>query len=365
MLINRIVYGSWVVILLCAVGVAAFNLKSRPASPPKTSITPQVSAASARAHSVQPVGFQDDSPGRLPIVSDKDPLAETKLKELRRIVSEEMPGASDDKIQIWAEEFKDVPEQMVRFMLRQKRANDDGSTGALMPVLTRPKLEEPPAAVHSADSLDAIKQARAAVIKNLLNVETVGHRSQIVEFAATPLGVQVAETRFLMTKGSVRHTDRPLDVMIEEGFFVVTADDRSYFTRAGRFMMNAERQLVLRVGQTEYTLAGLEPVPATASDIKVSSEGAITATTADGSAAIGQIKVARFLDSSRMASNGDCLFAETAQSGSAQFDFKPVISQGVLELSNGRTNSLQLELSRLNHWEALLEVGQQSLTKPE
>ena len=360
MLVNRIVYGSWVVILLCAVAVAAFNLKVRQTPQQEASLPAQQSDQDVPTGPLQAVGFQDDTPGRLPVVSDKDPLAETKLKELRRIVSEELPSASDEQVQIWAEEFKDVPEQMVRFMLRQKRSNDD-----VPPALVKPV----PSAVAKSptsglpESLEAIAHARSVVVGNLMNTNTVGHKAQVVEFATTDGGgVQVAETRYLMTPGRLRQTSRRFDLAVVEGFFVVSANQKSYFTRAGRFTMNAKRRLVLRIGESEYQLDGVDQLPIDVTDFEVSPNGKVTASTEAGPVNLGKIKVATFLDASRLVSPGNCVFSESAESGTARFGNTPEIQQGSLELSNSEPGDAQAELDRLNQWETLFRTTLPSST---
>ena len=46
------------------------------------------------------------------------------MRALRRILREEMPGASPEEMEVWAEQFRDLPEETVRFLLQQKRHTD-------------------------------------------------------------------------------------------------------------------------------------------------------------------------------------------------------------------------------------------------
>jgi len=58
-------------------------------------------------------------------------------------------------------------------------------------------------------------------------------------------GVKVAETTTEFSRGAVKHTGIPTDMLIEgDGFFVVADGQRSYLTRAGNFSMTHDGYLV-------------------------------------------------------------------------------------------------------------------------
>lgn len=362
MQINKLVYGSWVLLLLCAVIIAAFNMKAPSAigqSDAATSLGEPIEETQdweepsevPPREDVQPVAFQDNTPGTLPVVSGNDPLEETKLKALRKIVSEEWPDATEDQIRIWAEDFKDIPEEGLRLMLRQKRTGMGG-----MPSLLKPRELPPepsPVASSNDHTQDAIRLARQVTVANIMNRYTIGHRAQVVEFASDTHGVQIAESRYKTTRGTPRMTGNPLDLAISEGFFVVMEGDKMFFTRAGRFSINGDRRLSLKLGDRELTVDGVEPIPADAASIEVAGNGDVSTKSAEGKVALGRVRVVRFLDASRLKSVGGCLFEETPKSGSPNNTSDIVVGQGLVELSNADVDDCNTMLHQLEEWQAL------------
>jgi flagellar basal-body rod protein FlgF/flagellar basal-body rod protein FlgG len=58
-------------------------------------------------------------------------------------------------------------------------------------------------------------------------------------------GVEVAQTTAQFSRGVVKRTGIPTDLVIDgDGFFVVADDDRSYLTRAGNFQLTRDGYLV-------------------------------------------------------------------------------------------------------------------------
>jgi flagellar basal body rod protein FlgG len=91
-----------------------------------------------------------------------------------------------------------------------------------------------------------------------------------------------------MTPGKIRHTDRSLDLAIEgEGFFQL--EDRRtqqvFYTRSGRFAVNAKGELVWRTLLRELQLRPAVRFAATENEIEISSDGTIRAPGANGTAA--------------------------------------------------------------------------------
>ncbi len=366
---NRLIYGAWLAVLLGAIGLAGFrasrpqNTAPQPETAPPPATEPERAASTRSDSAVGTVGYvQDRPPARLPVVSDSDPLAGTKLKALQRIVAEEMPQATAEEISIWTEEFQDLPEDAVRFLLRQRRmtrgATAPGEADSGPP--PSPLSEIPPTELASIpQSHSALQLARQITLGNLLNSQSVGYRRRMIEFTDDPgasgSGLAIAEVRLDMSPGPVTQTDRPLDLAITgDGFFVLTSDDdQKVYTRAGRFSVGRDRRLSLRVGDAEFAVCGLQTLPESLQTLTVEFDGQVTIRTADAEeASIGRIEVVTFLDASRLTPVEGCLLRPSPGSGPAcpARDTNFAIRQGSLEGSNASAISEQAQLRTLAEW---------------
>ena len=355
---NRLIYGAWGLLLVGAAVIAVANsqseseIKTGDPSQLNAEVTPEPGGQSASSGlAVTPAGFaQDEAPRRLPVVSDSDPLAAAKLKELRRIVSEEMPGASDVQLDVWTEEFADMPEEAVRMMLQQRRelkGLPPAKTSVSVPVTEPVRVQVAATSIDRAVSFEA----RAIVLRNLANANTVGYCRRVVEFAgssATSL-LNIAELRFDMSSPLPVHTGRSMDFSVTSGFFVVEDGDRSLFTRAGRFSVGEDQHLVLRVDGRQLKLAGLKPLPKRhRAASRLRSRRCERNCRRGVETKLGQIRVARFLDASRMASDDGCLFSATSASGSPIDVAAPQVRQGELTQSNVDVRAERQMLELLN-----------------
>lgn len=349
---NWFVYGSWAVVLLAAIVVAALRGANSPEPQAQTGQDPKMPGgfpdrAFEADRTLEPAAFQQQTPpGRLPVVAENDPLAASKLEALRRIVGEEMPNASEDAKEIWAQQFRDLPEETVRFLLRQKvRSDNETADRSEQPDETvadsRPVVIPPPLAADGSVSRKAIRQASRVVIGNLLNVDTVGYRRQTVAFTgvsgALGADVAVAETRLDTRPGQLERGLQPFDLAINgSGFFPIEADGTLFYTRAGRFRLNAERRLVLVSAGREFVLVGIAAVPTATTEFLVAEDGRVIASLSGHKKELGRIRLASFLDPSRLGSIGGVVFEPSVGSGAAVADIdKPgLIVQGALEKSN-------------------------------
>jgi len=120
-----------------------------------------------------------------------------------------------------------------------------------------------------------VHQTKLDVIaNNIANVNTVGYKSSRVTFSevfsqtlsgasgANPasgrggtnpmqigLGASVASIDMLMSTGAAQRTDNPFDLMIQgEGFFIVSDNSGTYFTRAGAFRLDESGYLTMPNG---------------------------------------------------------------------------------------------------------------------
>ncbi|HUU84332.1 MAG TPA: flagellar basal-body rod protein FlgG [Phycisphaerae bacterium] len=225
-------------------------------------------------------------------------------------------------------------------------------------------------ALHAAASgMKALDNKLDVVANNLANVNTVGFKRSRVNFEdllyqikrepGTPnaddepiphgiqigLGVQISGTQLNFQQGPRDQTDRPLDLAIEgDGFFQVSAIDNGQevtaYTRAGNFTINAEGNVVL--GNTEG--ARLEPqitIPDDVTQIVVGRNGEVQVKQTGSSvlSTVGQVELARFVNSEGLRQIGRNLYTETDASGAPitgdpQEDGLGAIQQGMLEGSN-------------------------------
>ena len=219
-------------------------------------------------------------------------------------------------------------------------------------------------ALYTAATGLAAQQFNTDVISNnLANVNTTGYKKvradfndllyQTLQLAGTPssvgtqvpVGVQVghgsrvAATSRMFTQGSFKQTENELDIEIEgDGFFQILLPDGSLaYTRDGSFKLDGDGNIVTNEGNF------MEPqitISQDAIDIEINPEGVVTEELPGGVRnQVGQIQLAKFVNSAGLQALGGNLFRETPASGS------PIVSipgqngtgatrQGFLEISN-------------------------------
>jgi flagellar basal-body rod protein FlgG len=128
-------------------------------------------------------------------------------------------------------------------------------------------------------------------------------------------GVGVASVTKLFLQGSFLETGNSFDVAIEgQGFFQISLPDGEIaYTRDGAFELNRDGIMVTSDGLP------LEPeitIPEDAVDVAIGLDGTVSATLSDGSSSeLGQIELARFINSAGLLSLGRNLFRESEASG--------------------------------------------------
>jgi len=225
-------------------------------------------------------------------------------------------------------------------------------------------------ALHAAASgMRALDEKLNVVANNLANINTHGFKRSRVNFEdllyqvkrepgvpnaqdepiphgiVVGTGVKVSGTQLNFEKGAVDTTNRPLDWQIEgEGFFQVrTIHDGTEivaYTRAGNFAQNAVGNVVMANSDG----AVLEPpiaIPEDAIEVSVGRNGEVRVRQQGANTlnAIGQIELARFVNSEGLKQIGRNLYIETDASGAPvtgtpQQDGLGAVNQGSLEMSN-------------------------------
>lgn len=131
------------------------------------------------------------------------------------------------------------------------------------------------------------------------------------------LGVKPVATYRIHEQGSITQTGNEYDLAINgNGFFQVQMPDgTTAYTRAGSLQLDQDGQIVTPDG---YPILPIISIPTDAVSVTVSSSGIVTAeitgqTTVSN---LGQIQLARFVNSAGLEAIGDNLLLETEASGS-------------------------------------------------
>lgn len=202
------------------------------------------------------------------------------------------------------------------------------------------------------------------ISNNLANVNTAGFKRSRVDFqdliyqtfksagaqaaAGTqiPTGIQVGHgsrpvaTQKIFSQGDFTQTEAPLDMVIEgDGFFfALLPDGTTAYTRAGAFKQDGQGRVVTSDG---FLLQPSITIPATMTDISISSDGTVEVTLPDTNVPqqIGTIQLARFANPAGLENIGRNLFVETTASGPAIMGTPGTngfgtLAQGFLEMSN-------------------------------
>ena len=212
--------------------------------------------------------------------------------------------------------------------------------------------------------LDAQQTRLTVISNNLANVNTTGFKRDRAVFedllyqnvrqaggqtgatTQAPTGLMLGTgTRILATEknhaqGNMINTQNALDVAVAgEGFFQITQNDGTIgYTRDGAFKVSNTGQIVNGSGQP---LLPAIAIPANASSITIGEDGIVTAELFAGGGAqqLGQIQVARFVNSAGLQPLGSNLYKETVASGAPQLlnpgtQSAGTLKQGMLEASN-------------------------------
>ena len=185
-----------------------------------------------------------------------------------------------------------------------------------------------------------------AVFEDLLyqNIRQAGGQTGADTQAATGFqlgtGVRVLATEKIVAQGNMQTTENSLDIAIAgDGYFQVAQPDGTIaYTRDGNFNLDNAGQIVTGSGQL------LQPaitVPANASSVTIGQDGTVSVELQAGGGAqvLGQLQLARFINSAGLQAMGQNLLKETPASGAPQVgipgaDGIGVLMQGALEASN-------------------------------
>lgn len=186
----------------------------------------------------------------------------------------------------------------------------------------------------------ALEQKMHTLSNNIANINTPGYKANkalFAEFIERPEGMRenismvLDYGQFRVTEnGPIKRTDNPLDVALEgTGFLGVTGPgDQQYYTRAGNFALDTERNLVTQQGYPVLDAGGgAINIPEGQNDIYIDERGNIG--TSEG--VVGTLMVVEFDSLQRMTPVGNSLYA-TEQAPIPSETTR--VLQGALEGSN-------------------------------
>lgn len=228
------------------------------------------------------------------------------------------------------------------------------------------------------------------ISNNIANMNTTGFKRQRAEFqdllymnvermgttssdggTIVPTGVQVgtgvkAGSVYRVTEqGNVSQTGNRFDLALQgEGYFVVqNPDGTESYTRAGNFSVSPDGQLVTGDG---YVVSPGIAIPEEAVDVVISAVGMVQARVAGEVEyqELGQIDLAKFINSAGLDAIGDNLFLETPSSGVANLGTPGALGYGtVLQgfLENSNVNAVN-EISALILAQRAYEMNSKVIT---
>ena len=203
--------------------------------------------------------------------------------------------------------------------------------------------------------LSAQQRASQLTAHNLANADTPGFRAKRPVFAehverqgrvhgpngAAQVGYTWDRASWRETQpGTISSTGNPLDIAISgQGFFVVETPRGERYTRAGRFAIGADGQIVDATGAPVLNTDS-RPLAVAPGDTRIEVQGDGTVRSENG--VIGRLRIVRFADEQQLRAEGD---RHLDAAGQAPEEIaRPQLVQGALEGSNVQS---VLEMTRM------------------
>jgi len=355
----------------------------------------------APADALQP-GVTAEPPQALRTVAETErPLTKRERDDqdaVREVIEEEMPDTSAEERDIWFDELKSLPAEVVRDLLQvrqQMRVLSPDHPLSMPSQITPPtntarvSPREIPAepiaqsrSVSASDwsaSRDALETAIRWSTHNLANSASMGYKRCEVILGdaydtalageasaerATRIGTgcRLATLRLDLSPGELIATERPLDVAIDgPGLLLVKhmASAETFLTRRGMLTRDDQGQLCLLTDEMEYLIEPAIIVPPEAMSIVIVADGTVTVRLPGQETAqvCGRITLVSVADPSRLILGGDGLL--TAPETMPPQPMEPggsgagIIRQGFLEASNV---DVAEEESLRETWETMLRA---------
>ncbi|MEI6160534.1 MAG: flagellar basal-body rod protein FlgF [Roseococcus sp.] len=203
--------------------------------------------------------------------------------------------------------------------------------------------------------LSSQMRASQLTANNLANADTPGYRASRPIFAehverqgrvngprgAGQVGYTWDRASWRETQpGAISQTGNPLDVAISgAGFFVVETSRGERYTRAGRFAIGADGQLVDQTGAAVLNTDS-RPIAVAPNDTRIEIQGDGTIRSENG--VLGRLRIVRFADDQGLRAEGDRHLDAAGQD--PEEIARPQVVQGALEGSNVQS---VLEMTRM------------------
>jgi flagellar basal-body rod protein FlgF len=213
--------------------------------------------------------------------------------------------------------------------------------------------------------LRAQMDALDMMANNLANVNTTGFKEDNAFFTLLEKSINqspepdqlnstinqsiVARAAINPTAGSIRPTNRDLDIAIEgDGFLVVQMPGGTGYTRNGSLRLNDKSVLTTSEGFPVVSITG-QPITLGSGKIHINKDGEVSL---DGTS-VGRLKVVSFDDISMLQKEGSSLFTQKPGLNSEK-PSNAKISSGYLEQSNvNAVSSVVRMVEIMRHFEAL------------
>lgn len=320
--------------------------------------------------------------------------------EVRAVIDEEMSEASAEERDIWFEELKSLPAEVVRDLLEVRRQmrvlSPDHPLSRPSPLIAGEVVQPREIAAEPVTrsrpyfdsdwrlSREALQAAIGWANHNIANADTIGYKRiepLLVDVHAAAYTVELADERTVINGGGCRlatsridprqgeliETGRELDLAIDgPGFFVLGDGDENSparFTRRGVLQMDEKRRLHLALESEESVV--LQPeiiIPAEMVSLKVAGDGTVSVTIrgAESATIVGQIQIVMLEDATQLSPFGHGLYHEALPlDQSSQKVVRPgdsgagFIRQGFLEASNV---DLERERAQRDKWQMMLKL---------
>ncbi|MDB4637766.1 hypothetical protein OAF24_02595 [bacterium] len=315
-------------------------------------------------------------PTELPAADGLDPvplLSPQKRQENAAIINQIMPKISEEQLEFWLEETRDLPSEMIRNMLtiRQQLGGLTDNFGADR---TEPKkgIESPrqsniaPVMADQDPILVSLYRARTIAIQNKMNLHSIGYLSTELQFVeayndGVPAGVRLAKTSLSMKQEQYAITERLLDVGLEINYFLVVqkAGDKR-LTRYGSLKVGADRRLRLGIDDVDLMVSETMIIPEEIAFVGIDQQGRVIVSDKPESQneedwkEVGRLEIVTVRDPSALKAVGNACYVTTLESGPTS----PVIpdgqakllTPGMLTKSNVDTQQEGWTLDRIGSW---------------
>ncbi|QDV29428.1 Flagellar basal-body rod protein FlgF [Planctopirus ephydatiae] len=346
---------------------------------------------------------EPNSPSKAPQASSnlnapRSPREMAARQQRLDVIKKELPSASEDELNIWVDQFQDVPVESLRDLIRLRQqfpvglpkssmeigsqnfgipGNSDQQSGKDIQVIpSQPdgtfsgefgshQIPAPSSGevLRTADVIEAVapeirvlRAAQQIHRQNMAQAKTIGYRRRVVQLQSH--GTQHADqvptlnTTIDPTPGEWIITDRPLDLAIQGyGWFVVRHDQQQLLTRVGHLVWNEHRQLAVEIGTKSYPLDPPIVAPEGCTQLLIEETGNVQAATAGSElSSLGVIVLATIPDATQLQEKVPGLFATTGKSGNLTLHTAETARSGKLiagRLEQSNVNSeLELQFHR-------------------